>query len=130
MEKIMLISAGSIHTFDKIKDDARYKFKFLCRYRSERSVIFEYDNIRLEFEENPKEHYRKRRTVNPIEIEEILIDLCIAGIDISDYFISKQQNRYKIGYSGERCYKAIFKDIRVRAAKNRNKIKSASRLFK
>lgn len=108
MKKIIIISAGSIHTFDKIKEDARYKFKFLCRYRSERSVVFEYDNIRLEFEKNPKEYYRKRRTVNPIEIEEILIDLCIAGIDISDYFISKQQNRYKIGYSGERCYKAIF----------------------
>lgn len=54
MKKIMLISAGSIHTFDKIKDDAGYKFKFLCRCRSEMSVIFEYDNIRLEFEKIQK----------------------------------------------------------------------------
>nr|DAP94224.1 MAG TPA: hypothetical protein [Herelleviridae sp.] len=28
MNKIMIISAGSIHTFDKIKEAAEYKFKF------------------------------------------------------------------------------------------------------
>ena len=35
MNKLMIISAGSIHTFDKIKEAAEYKFKFLCHYKSD-----------------------------------------------------------------------------------------------
>lgn len=42
MNKIMIISAGSIHTFDKIKEAAEYKFKFLCHYKSDREVKDEY----------------------------------------------------------------------------------------
>lgn len=95
MNKIMIISAGSIHTFDKIKEAAEYKFKFLCHYKSDREVKDEYFGIRISFERNPVLWYRQRRgNLSPVVIEEILMNLTIAGINISDYF--RQHNRINI----------------------------------
>ncbi len=126
MNKIMIISAGSIHTFDKIKEAAEYKFKFLCHYKSDREVKDEYFGIRISFERNPVLWYRQRRgNLSPVVIEEILMNLTIAGINISDYFSSAQQDKYKAGFCGERCYKAIFKRLRKDMAIKSKKIEMA-----
>nr|DAN09746.1 MAG TPA: hypothetical protein [Caudoviricetes sp.] len=126
MSKIMIISAGSIHTFDRIKEAAEYKFKFLCHYKPDREVKDEYFGIRISFERNPVLWYKQRRgDLSPVVIEEMLMNLTIAGINISDYFSSVQQDKYKAGFCGERCYKAAFKAIRKRMAVKSKKIEMA-----
>lgn len=63
--------------------------------------------------------------LSPVVIEEMLMNLTIAGINISDYFSSAQQDKYKAGFCGERCYKAIFKRLRKDMAIKSKKIEMA-----
>lgn len=117
MEKILIEVEGTIHTFESIKEAANYRTDFLKRMESslgnspnERLYI---DNlIRNKFLSNPKEFYDSRMKGCPIvEIENLLMDLCAAGIDIDEYFVCKKQSKQKPGFCGNAPYKRICKEM-------------------
>lgn len=117
MEKILIEVEGTIHTFESIKEAANYRTDFLKRMESslgnspnERLYI---DNlIRNKFLSNPKEFYDSRMKGCPVvEIENLLMDLCAAGIDIDEYFVCKKQSKQKPGFCGNAPYKRICKEM-------------------
>lgn len=118
MEKILIEVNGTIHTFESIKEAAKYKAEFLEQTElllDEDPAQRICDNILLKdmFIENPKEFYKKYMEGQPIiEIEESLIDLCILGIDIDEYFVCEDQDEQKRGFCGIANYKKFCEIIR------------------
>jgi hypothetical protein len=117
MEKILIEVNGTIHTFESIKEAAKYKAEFLEQTElllDEDPAQRICDNILLKdmFIENPKEFYKKHMEGQPIiEIEEFLIDLCIVGINIDEYFVCENQDKQKRGFCGIANYKNLCETI-------------------
>ena len=65
------------------------------------------------FIENPNEFCKKHMEGQPIiEIEEFLIDLCIVGTNIDEYFVCENQDKQKRGFCGIANYKNLCETIR------------------
>ena len=118
MEKILIEVNGTIHTFESIKEAAKYKAEFLEQTElllDEDPAQRICDNILLKdmFIENPKEFYKKYMEGQPIvKIEELLIDLCMAGVDIDEYFVCEDQDEQKRGFCGIANYKNLCEMVR------------------
>jgi hypothetical protein len=118
MEKILIEVNGTIHTFESIKEAAKYKAEFLEQtelHLNESPAQRAYNNnlIRDKFIENPNDFYKKyMEGQSIIEIEESLIDLCILGIDIDEYFACEKQSMQKQGLCGIVNYKNLCEKIR------------------
>lgn len=118
MEKILIKVNGVINTFENIKESARYKTEFLEQSElllDEDPAQRICDNILLKdmFIENPNEFYKKHMEGQPIvTIEELLIDLCMAGVDIDEYFVCENQDKQKRGFCGIANYKNLCETIR------------------
>lgn len=117
MEKILIEVNGTIHTFESIKEAAKYKAEFLEQTElllDEDPAQRICDNILLKdmFIENPKEFYKKYMEGQPIvKIEELLIDLCILGIGIDEYFVCEDQDEQKRGFCGIANYKNFVRSL-------------------
>jgi hypothetical protein len=117
MEKILIKVNGIIHTFESIKETAKHKIEFFEQMESllnESPIQRVYSHILLKdmFIENPNEFYKKYMEGQPIiEIEEFLIDLCIVGIDIDEYFVCENQDKQKRGFCGIANYKNLCETI-------------------
>lgn len=113
MEKILIEVDGTIHTFESIKEAAKYKLEFCERMESlldesSDQRICEYNLIKNKFVSNPNEFYEKHIKGNTVEdIEELLIDLCTVGIDIDEYFVCAKQDKKKRGFCGVANYKNL-----------------------
>lgn len=57
------------------------------------------------------------------ELEESLIDLCVAGIDIEEYFICKKQKKKKAKFCGEKDYKFLCSKLNKKTPRKRWKRK-------
>lgn len=118
MEKILIKVNGIINTFENIKESARYKTEFLEQSElllDEDPAQRICDNILLKdmFIENPNEFYKKHMEGQPIvTIEELLIDLCMAGVDIDEYFVCENQDKQKRRFCGIANYKKLCETIR------------------
>jgi hypothetical protein len=113
MEKILIKVNGIIHTFESIKETAKHKIEFFEQMESflnESPIqrVRSYILLKDMFIENPNEFYKKHMEGQPIiEIEEVLIDLCIVGIDIDEYFVCENQDKQKRGFCGMANYKNL-----------------------
>lgn len=113
MEKILIEVDGIIHTFESIKEAAKYKVEFLEQMElslgeSSDQRICENNLIKNKFASNPNEFYdRHIKGRSVVEIEELLIDLCVAGIDIDEYFVCAKQDKKKRGFCGIANYKNL-----------------------
>ena len=118
MKKILIKVNGIINTFENIKESARYKTEFLEQSElllDEDPAQRICDNILLKdmFIENPNEFYKKHMEGQPIvTIEELLIDLCMAGVDIDEYFVCENQDKQKRRFCGIANYKKLCETIR------------------
>lgn len=105
MEKTLIEINKAIHTFDEIKEAAKYKLEFLEKIEKSKRGIAKYEGsyCRSVFKENfiddPVEFcYIAMNGCSAKELEESLIDLCVAGIDIEEYFIYKNRKRRKLNF--------------------------------
>lgn len=118
MEKILIEVNGIIHTFESIKETAKHKIEFFEQMESllnESPIQRVYSHILLKdmFIENPNEFYKKHMEGQPIvTIEELLIDLCMAGVDIDEYFVCENQDKQKRRFCGIANYKNLCETIR------------------
>ncbi len=108
---------GTIHTFESIKEAAKYKLEFLEKTVSKRGVgkhggSFYFPALKENFINDPNEFYWMIVGGGSIkEIEEYLMDLCAAGIDIDEYFVCEKQNKQKRGFCGRVPYERICKEM-------------------
>lgn len=113
MEKILIEVDGIIHTFESIKEAAKYKVEFLEQMElsldeSSDQRICKYNLIKNKFASNPNEFYdRHIKGRSVVEIEELLIDLCVAEVDIDEYFVCAKQDKKKRGFCGIANYKNL-----------------------
>ena len=113
MGKILIEVERTVHTFESIKEAAKYKAEVLEQMElslgeSSDQRICEYNLIKNKFASNPNEFYdRHIKGRSVVEIEELLIDLCVAGIDIDEYFVCAKQDKKKRGFCGVANYKNL-----------------------
>lgn len=113
MEKILIEVEGTIHTFESIKEAAKYKLEFLEKTVSKRGArkhggSFYFPALKENFINDPNESYWMIVGGGSIkEIEEYLMALCMVGIDIDEYFVCEKQNKQKRGFCGRAPYKRI-----------------------
>lgn len=111
MEKILIEVEGTIHTFESIKEAAKYKVEFLEQMESlldesSDQRIYECNLIKNKFINNPNKFCdRHIKGCSITEIEELLIDLCVAGVDIDEYLVYMKQDEKKRGFCGIANYK-------------------------
>lgn len=105
MKKTLIEITKAIHTFDEIKEAAKYKLEFLEKIEKSKRGIAKYEGsyCRSVFKENfiddPVEFcYIAMNGCSAKELEESLIDLCVAGINIEEYFICKNRKRRKLNF--------------------------------
>lgn len=117
MGKILIEVEGTIHTFERIKGTAKYKLEF-CEWMesslgdSPNGRLYVDNLIKYQFLNDPNEFYEKHIKGNTVEdIEELLIDLCMVGIDIDEYFVCKKQDKQKPGFCGSYPYRIICRKI-------------------
>lgn len=117
MEKILIEVDGIIHTFESIKEAAKYKVEFLEQMElsldeSSDQRICKYNLIKNKFVNNPNKFWdRHVKGCSIADIEELLIDLCVAEVDIDEYFVCKKQSKQKPGFCGNAPYKRICKEM-------------------
>lgn len=106
MEKILIEVEGTIHTFESIKEAAKYKVEFLEQMElsldeSSDQRICKYNLIKNKFVNNPNKFWdRHVKGCSIADIEELLIDLCVAEVDIDEYFVCAKQDKKKRGFCG------------------------------
>lgn len=117
MEKILIEVDKTIHTFERIKGAVKYKLE-LCEWLesslgdSPNERLYVDNLVKYQLLNDPNgfyEEYIKGKTVK--DIEEILIDLCMMGIDIDEYFVCKKQDKQKPGFCGSYPYRIICRKI-------------------
>jgi hypothetical protein len=126
MEKTLIEITKAIHTFDEIKEAAKYKLEFLEKIEKSKRGIAKYEGsyCRSVFKENfiddPVEFcYIAMNGCSAKELEESLIDLCVAGIDIEEYFICKKQKKKKAKFCGEKDYKFLCSKLNKKTHRKR-----------
>lgn len=113
MEKILIEVEGTIHTFESIKEAAKYKVEFLEQMElsldeSSDQRICKYNLIKNKFVNNPNKFWdRHVKGCSIADIEELLIDLCVAEVDIDEYFVCAKQDKKKRGFCGIANYKNL-----------------------
>ena len=113
MEKILIEVEGTIHTFESIKEAAKYKAEVLEQMElslgeSSDQRICKYNLIKNKFVNNPNKFWdRHVKGCSIADIEELLIDLCVAEIDIDEYFVCAKQDKKKRGFCGIANYKNL-----------------------
>ena len=113
MEKILIEVDGIIHTFESIKEAAKYKVEFLEQMElsldeSSDQRICKYNLIKNKFVNNPNKFWdRHVKGCSIADIEELLIDLCVAEVDIDEYFVCAKQDKKKRGFCGIANYKNL-----------------------
>lgn len=111
MEKILIEVEGTIHTFESIKEAAKYKVEVLEQMElslgeSSDQRICKYNLIKNKSINNPNKFCdRHIKGCSITEIEELLIDLCVAGVDIDEYLVCMKQDEKKRGFCGIANYK-------------------------
>ena len=117
MEKILIEVDGIIHTFESIKEAAKYKVEFLEQMElsldeSSDQRICKYNLIKNKFVNNPNKFWdRHVKGCSIADIEELLIDLCVAEVDIDEYFVCVKQDKQKPGFCGSYPYRIICRKI-------------------
>jgi hypothetical protein len=126
MEKTLIEINKAIHTFDEIKEAAKYKLEFLEKIEKSKRGIAKYEGscCRSIFKENfiddPVEFYWIAMDGSSAkEIEECLIDLCVVGVDIEEYFTCKKQKKKKAKFCGEKDYKFLCSKLNKKIHRKR-----------
>lgn len=105
MEKILIEVEGTIHTFESIKEAAKYKVEVLEQMElslgeSSDQRICKYNLIKNKFINNPNKFCdRHIKGCSITEIEELLIDLCVAGVDIDEYLVCMKQDEKSVDFA-------------------------------
>ncbi len=70
--------------------------------------ICKYNLIKNKFVNNPNKFWdRHVKGCSIADIEELLIDLCVAEVDIDEYFVCAKQDKKKRGFCGIANYKNL-----------------------
>lgn len=113
MGKILIEVERTVHTFESIKEAAKYKVEFLEQMElslneSSDQRICKYNLIKNKFVNNPNKFWdRHVKGCSIADIEELLIDLCVAEVDIDEYFVCAKQDKKKRGFCGIANYKNL-----------------------
>lgn len=106
MEKILIEITKAIHTFDEIKEAAKYKLEFLEKIEKSKRGIAKYEGsyCRSVFKENfiddPVEFcYIAMNGCSAKELEESLIDLCVwLALILKNILFVKNRKRRKLNF--------------------------------